>query len=373
MRIIHCADLHLDSKMTTNLPAHKAKERRQEILITFYRMVEFADENQVDAVLIAGDLFDRKNCSVASVNTVLSIIRDNPRILFFYLRGNHDRDTVLKTQKDLPSNLLQFSDDHWTAFSMEEGKVFITGVELTPNNNRRMLDELKLREENYNLLVLHGQMEEGFLSEIPYKAEAVIPLKSLRNRGIDYLALGHVHKREAGKLDGRGIWCYPGCLEGRGFDECGEHGCFLLDIDPVTHQTKMAFVPLCSRTFHEITVDISDCRDSHEILQTIKKNLDEHELDTRDLIKIVLVGEAEVTSEITVEYLDKQLEHLFYFVKIENKTRLRVDYREYLLDPTLKGEFVRMVGQDASLSEEEKKEVIGLGIRLLMGVDRLED
>ena len=60
MKIIHCADLHLDSKMTANLSKEQAKERKMEILRTFSRMVEYAKNNQVSVIIIAGDLFDTR-------------------------------------------------------------------------------------------------------------------------------------------------------------------------------------------------------------------------------------------------------------------------------------------------------------------------
>ena len=42
MKIIHCSDLHLDSKMETNLDKERARERKNEILLTFERMVQYA-------------------------------------------------------------------------------------------------------------------------------------------------------------------------------------------------------------------------------------------------------------------------------------------------------------------------------------------
>ncbi|MGX8704776.1 MAG: metallophosphoesterase family protein, partial [bacterium] len=65
-----------------------------------------------------------------------------------------------------------------------------------------------------NIVMLHGDITN--LNSIP--------LSMLKERNIDYLALGHIHKFQKGKLDDRGIWVYPGCLEGRGFDEEGPKG-----------------------------------------------------------------------------------------------------------------------------------------------------
>ena len=59
MKIIHCADLHLDSNMTSNLTSEKARERKRELLLTFHRMIQYAADNDVRAILISGDLFDK--------------------------------------------------------------------------------------------------------------------------------------------------------------------------------------------------------------------------------------------------------------------------------------------------------------------------
>ena len=41
MKIIHCSDMHLESKMESNLDSKKAQERRHEILITYQRMISY--------------------------------------------------------------------------------------------------------------------------------------------------------------------------------------------------------------------------------------------------------------------------------------------------------------------------------------------
>ena len=66
MKIIHCADLHLDSKMESNLDREAASMRRDELLDTFERMVTYAAENEVRVILIAGDLFDKPNVRKAA-------------------------------------------------------------------------------------------------------------------------------------------------------------------------------------------------------------------------------------------------------------------------------------------------------------------
>ena len=86
MKIIHCGDLHLDSKMTSNLSKEQARERKMEILRTFTRMVDYAKKNGVRAIMIAGDLFDTHNISATARNLVKDTIAQTPEIDFYYLR-----------------------------------------------------------------------------------------------------------------------------------------------------------------------------------------------------------------------------------------------------------------------------------------------
>ena len=71
MRIIHCADIHLDSQMTSYLDSGMARKRRKEIFNTFCSMLDFAQENRVDAIIIAGDLFDTDKIYVCAIELLL--------------------------------------------------------------------------------------------------------------------------------------------------------------------------------------------------------------------------------------------------------------------------------------------------------------
>ena len=83
MKIIHCADIHLDSKMSANLTKEKARERKTELLTTFQNMVAYGAEQGVSAIIIAGDLFDTKNVSATARNVVKDLIQGHPKIAFY--------------------------------------------------------------------------------------------------------------------------------------------------------------------------------------------------------------------------------------------------------------------------------------------------
>lgn len=382
MKLIHCADLHLDSRMTANLDKEKAKDRRRELLLTFERMVQYAADHQVDAILIAGDLFDTKNISAAARHAVSDAINGHKDITFYYLRGNHDTDHFLADMEEIPDNLKLFDSglvsrpgcskedlNRWTSYAAgKNGKVVITGIELNRENALSAYHSLMLNPGNFNIVMLHGQESETGAKD---RAE-VISLRQLKNRGIDYLALGHIHSYKEAALDGRGTYCYPGCLEGRGFDECGEHGFVLLTVDEDAGTYRREFVPFAGRKLYTVTVDVSDCRSTAETAQRIEMVLQKNGFSGRDMLNVILTGAVDVESDKDISYLVKRFEPEYYFIKICDETTLKVDISRFMLDESLKGEFVRTVMGAEELSKEDKAAVIRYGLRAIDGEEILE-
>lgn len=355
MKIIHCADLHLDSRMESGLSAEKARERRLELLRTFTRMVERAGTEQVDAILLCGDLFDARTISVRAENCVLDAIAEHPQITFYYLQGNHDRNSFLQKDRKFPENLKMFGSD-WTSY--EQGEVTITGAELSEGVPEDLMDRLALDESRINIVMLHGM-----LTEYGEKGRSEsISLRSLQNRGIDYLALGHVHGFRRGRLDDRGIWCYCGCLEGRGFDECGEKGYVELEI--TRGKVLPSFVPFAGRRLHDVPVDVTGLLTQEEIQRKIQKDL--AGVPDRDLVKIRLTGQVSPEAERDTLWIRRWLEDSYYFLKVKDETKLLIRPEDYRYDISLKGEFVRLV-LASDLEEEEKEEVLRRGIHALTG------
>ncbi len=360
MRIIHCADLHLDSKLSANLDRERARQRRAEILHTFQRMVAYAQEHEVDAILIAGDLFDTKNISATARNTVLYEIENHPGLIFYYLRGNHDRDNFLSSLEEIPDNLKLFGSS-WTTY--ECGGVTISGLELNEENRGQAYLSLELDTRKFNVVTLHGQESESRGKD---KTE-IIDLKQLRNKGIDYLALGHIHSYKIEKLDARGEYCYPGCLEGRGFDECGEHGFVELEIDEERGTYTREFKPFAKRRLYAIEVDVTGCETSVEICKKVENELEKEGCEPESMMKIILIGSLDISCEKDVPYVRSRFEESYYDIKVEDKTTLKINVEDYLLDESLKGEFVRQVSRDEALSEEDRAIVIRYGLKALAG------
>lgn len=355
MKIIHCGDLHLDSRMESVLPKEKAKERKNEILMTFLKMIEYARKNWVSVVIIAGDMFDTGTVSAKVRNAVLDAVRSNPGITFLYLKGNHDSENFMDEMPDKPDNL-KFFKESWTKYEFED--VVISGVELNNENSAKIYDSLILDSRRVNIVVLHGQETSSVVKD---KAE-VIQLRELKGKNIDYLALGHVHSHKMGVLDSRGIYAYCGCLEGRGFDECGEKGFVLIEVNSGKLTTE--FIPAAGRILYEKAVDVTGLESTIQMLKKVQEAVSG--ISEESLVKVVLTGRVSIDTEKDIKYIEQFLLDRFYFGRVKDLTKLEINVKEYQYDATLKGEFIRLV-LSSSLAEDEKQQVILSGIKALSG------
>ena len=109
VKLIHTADLHLDSAFRSRFTKEEAENRRQKQLMAWKELLSFAEEKKVQGILIAGDLFDSPVVSHGTMDFFLSTISEHPEISFFYLRGNHDTENTFRYQENLPKNLFLFS------------------------------------------------------------------------------------------------------------------------------------------------------------------------------------------------------------------------------------------------------------------------
>ena len=345
MKFIHCSDIHLDSKMERNLTAAQARERNAEVCATFARMAAFAAQQDVTAVLMAGDLFDTQRATAQTVGFVLDTIRNVPNVDFLYLRGNHDVSAF--EGWDLPENFKTFGDG-WTYHRY--GEVVIAGMEQEP-----AYDALNLPEDTVNIVTLHGQ-----ISTQP--GEELIALPLLKRKNIDYLALGHIHSYQTGKLDDRGTWCYCGCLEGRGFDELGAKGFVLVNVENknVSHE----FVPFARRTLEEVAVDITDLVTVSQILAAAEEAGEG--IPAENLVKVTLTGTYSLETQKDLQFLKKMLEGRFWFLKIKDESRLEIEKESYEHDLSLKGEFIRTV-LASDLPQAYKECIICAGLEALRG------
>lgn len=363
IRIIHSADWHLCAPMTCRLDEQQAEERRASQRARFSAMIDYADETGVGAILLAGDTCDDGILPFSVQDDILDRISAHPGIRFFLISGNHDRmgsgnigGCFSRGRRPMPDNLTVFGD-RWETVTLGAG-VSVSGISFDGVHEAPPCPVLDA--QTYNLVMMHGAIAASG-TVLGGEADA-IPLPMLEKKNIDYLALGHYHSFDHGALDGRGIRCYAGTPQGRGFDECGKKGFVLLKIEDGVRRGA-EFVPFADRMFHRVIVDISDVAAGMLALEDAVQEAVEGIPET-DFVRVTLVGEdpAEVVRDTA--YLTRRLEERFYYAEVRDERRVKLDAAAYRGDISLRGEFVRRV-MAADLTEEERTAILRCGLEVL--------
>ena len=403
VKLIHTADLHLDSAFRSRFTKEEAENRRQKQLMAWKELLSFAVEKKVQGILIAGDLFDSPVVSHGTMDFFLSTISEHPEISFFYLRGNHDTENTFRYQENLPKNLFLFSEkgkkyrlnDRLLLAGVEYGTKDISfgenegatqgvgqaaeqgvgqenvhGAEALRKSESESEEEskfLKLKEEDCNILLLHGALYQGTPKGEAVQGEEGIFLKNLEKLPLSYIALGHIHKGGEGKLNNGALWAYPGCLQGRGFDEEGERGFLYLKVEEEKKEIRKEFIPIKQGEFRILEIDLLEDEGTLACLKKIEVEMEKAGIAKEDSLRIILKGKKGLEQERNLRYLQLQLQDSVFFLEIRDECELSWNREEAMKEKSLKGEFLRVLAAADNLSKEEQEEIIALGMGLLQG------
>lgn len=403
VKLIHTADLHLDSAFRSRFTKEEAENRRQKQLMAWKELLSFAVEKKVQGILIAGDLFDSPVVSHGTMDFFLSTISEHPEISFFYLRGNHDTENTFRYQENLPKNLFLFSEkgkkyrlnDRLLLAGVEYGTKDISfgenegatqgagqaaeqgvgqenahGAEALSKSESESEEEskfLKLKEEDCNILLLHGALYQGTPKGEAVQGEEGIFLKNLEKLPLSFIALGHIHKGGEGKLNNGALWAYPGCLQGRGFDEEGERGFLYLKVEEEKKEIRKEFIPIKQGEFRILEIELLEDEGTLACLKKIEVEMEKAGIAKEDSLRIILKGKKGLEQERNLRYLQLQLQDSVFFLEIRDECELSWNREEAMKEKSLKGEFLRVLAAADNLSKEEQEEIIALGMGLLQG------
>ena len=350
MKLIHTSDLHLDSALTTRLDSKKVRERKNELILSFRKIAENARGEKAEAVIIAGDLFDSDKVGKRTLKNVIDIISTCPDVTFFYLSGNHEKSALSESGIPLPENLNFFADG-WTYFKL--GSVNIIGrCETAPD----MFSDIVLAKNETNIVVLHGELRDRS------DYNGIIGKKEIEKLSIDYLALGHYHSYSNTKIGSRCSAVYCGTPEGRGFDESGPCGYVMLDIG--NGHISHAFVKSAKRTLRIENIDVTDTASDMALIYKIEATLKNTPYE--DMIRIRLIGARDLGHSFDTDAILASLKDSYYYAEVKDDTHIKISAEDFKNDLSLKGEFIRGVLDDSSLSDKEKEAVINLGLSVLL-------
>ncbi len=374
VKILHCADLHIGA--SESFLGVSSTERRFETLLTFERIITTAKENGVNILLIAGDLFNSNDVEDVFVDRILQGFLTVPEIKIVYCAGNHDPLNALSPflNRKLPENLyILGTKDSFIVFDELKTRIYGKSFDEMYMKGQPSFSLIPPDDDYINIMNIHGELRSDLNSD--YNS---ITSEFISKSGMDYIALGHIHRRtDIGKI-GNTYVAYCGCPEGQGFDELDEKGVYMGEISK--GKCNLDFVKLCYRMHISESINIENCKTSDEISQYILSVLKEKYGNDyiKNLYKIILTGEVEENTEISVIEIQSRLSSELYFVKVKDNTEIKIDIKSLLGEKTLKGIFVRKMCEkiESAETEEEKsslKYALSIGLKAFKGEVNLNE
>lgn len=364
MRILHTADLHLDSGFSSfgKKDAEQYREFGRELLKNIF---DCAKHEECQMILISGDLFDSKFVSNDTRMLFVSLVR-NAKIPVVISPGNHDpyseNSFYAIIDKESIDNLYIFSANELQIFDFDELRVRVFGYAFnSPILNESPLLNARLPEDNgyLKLLCAHADMSS------PLSRYAPISLAELSRFGFAYSALGHIHNRDE-KEDSEGRVRYSGFAEGRSFDEIGDGGVFIVDVDEISCKVKK--IILSSRAFYIDEFNLSSIGD--DIKDKLCAYLKCKNYSSGTYLRLSLTGTAEPQSikSIKNENVIEDIRNCvgLEYLEIEDSTLPLYDGKYLEKDVTVRGEIYRMLlpSLTSADAKERKKAMTALKIAL---------
>jgi exonuclease SbcD len=370
VRLLHTGDVHLGARFS--FLGEKGREHRRQLLATFSRVAELARTNQVDFLLICGDLFDSDQPPRETLESVLRELDELGRhgIQTLLVPGTHDRLSGGGVYEDEAwsrnPHLHVFREKGWSKAVFPASRTVFYGWGYHGRHDGDVLAELRLDEEAGDMrhvALLHASMLSPGLVE---GDEVTFSRSSLEASGLDYLALGHWHSFK--DLSTQGVGCaYCGSPEAL---YVGQESGKVVLVTLSDSGREIKPVGLGKRSFSRLEVDLQTVSDPGRLREIIRGRADQHSRE-RDYLEVLLKGICLWDLPPDPLELEEEMANLFYGIRVRDESVMAESPRSQQSGGLVSREFARIAREAAEKAEGEEKrlcdEALRLGLAYLEG------
>ncbi|MBS4171883.1 DNA repair exonuclease [Bacillus sp. FJAT-49736] len=272
---IHCADLHLDSPFVglQYMPKEIFNRIQESTFTAFTKVVDAAISQNVDFVIISGDLYDGEDRSIKAQARLRKQLERlaNEKIEVYIVHGNHDHLGGVWTTIEMPDNAHIFSANvEMMEYISKTGvKVHLYGFSYPEKHVRERRIDLynKIPGADLDIGILHGHCEGG--SSI-HQTYALFSIRDLLEKDMDYWALGHIHKRQILHQDPYIV--YPGNIQGRSLKEQSMKGCYAVTLSK--NEASLNFIETSDIIWESITISARGITYFHDLFTKCKEAIE---------------------------------------------------------------------------------------------------
>ena len=312
---IHAADLHIDSPFRGVTATDAAPKSLGEALYTstfaaFAALIEATLEQEADFLLIAGDVYDGRDRSLrAQLRLHDGLGRlDEEGVHSFIVHGNHDPLDSHASAMEWPERTHFFGRKLETIEASNRRGVpvaLVSGISYRARDEPRNLARQFSRQDTglFEIGLLHSNVD----AHGEHENYAPCSLAELRDTGLDYWALGHVHTQA---ILHEAPWVvYPGNIQGRSNREQGPRGCYHVRVDE-TGSAELEFIPLDVVRWAEVEVPVAAAETIDALERTLVEEID-HAVDRSEerglVCNVRLQGRSPLHAELRRETAEGQL------------------------------------------------------------------
>ncbi len=343
MKLLHSADWHLDAPMSGKTPAQN-QFLRQELLSVPDKIVKLCRELNCDLLLLSGDLFDG-NYTKESYHAVFRAL-ESVGIPVFIAPGNHDFCAPASPYlaETWPENVHIFTHPTMESVTLADLNCTVYGAGYENMDCPALLKDFHAEADTkWKIGILHG---DPTVAGSPY---CPITARQVRDSGLDYLALGHIHKGGQSKA-GDTLCAWPGCPMGKDFGEAGIKGVLLVSLED-TVQTRE--IPLDTPRFFDLKTDAGD--DPRDAVATLLPAA-----PSQDFYRITLTG---YSSPIETDALQAAFPHIAN-LELRDQTLPEPDLWNCVGEDTLEGVFFRILQDNLNAESQSLQRRIKLAARI---------
>ena len=337
LRFVHAADLHLDSPFVgvqAVAPDNVSSALRDATFSAYENIIDLCIDEQVDALLVAGDVYDSADRSLrAQLKFVEGLKRlDDADIRSFVCHGNHDPLDGWEARLDYPKGSTRFREEAQAVpiFEDDPHRAVVHGISYS---KRDVYDNLAQRlgsggPEAFSIGLVHANAGSD-TSHVNY---APCSLDDLVRSGMDYWALGHVHARQVLSKRSPTV-VYPGNPQGRHPNESGARGVYLVEVDD-DGDVSLDFRSTDCVRWERAAMDISRLDGEQGLIDGIHQKIDEAVNGANGVsvvLRISLVGTGSLHGSLQQPDL---LEHVTEVVNDEWAKRAQFAWCERIVDET---------------------------------------
>lgn len=364
-KILHTADMHLDSPFTL-LDASMSKARRSDLRSAFTSMMMYIKENDIDLVLIAGDMFEHDYVTKDTVSLIIREFSKLDKCKFVIAPGNHDPYTpssVYKKSK-FPDNVFIFKTPELSRISFDDIGVDVYGYAFTSSYLERnpIIGKTPVDPNKINILVAHADTTSPISKYCP------ITESDIEESGFDYIALGHIHTGKELTKAGNTYYAYCGCLEGRDYSECGHKGALVGNFIKDEHGFRPEISPIrfSKRRYAQESIDVTGADSVSEIANAISSVMIKRGYGDDTLLRVTITGNVSPELSVSQESVRLLLRPLYSFELID-KTLPLFDADKLAGDPTIKGAFFEALLPMLKSADPNERETASAALRYGLG------